>query len=115
MSDTETTIHLGEAYDNDLRDAIITVLKKNGWIVIDKSWGVAGSVELEIVKFKSGKDMLVFESETYEGLSVTGPKTVAVDIARQVLQHMETTKTRQPHLGRNPLDNRRVGNEDAND
>lgn len=84
MSTEQTTINLGDEYGDALRDALRAVLLKNKAIGVDKSWGVGGAQELEILKVKLGDDLVTIESETYIGLTISGPKLVVDRLAAEV-------------------------------
>lgn len=82
------TIILGDEYDDNLKNALRTVLVKNGAISFGKAWGVGGSQEIETVEITIGADLIIIESETFIGLTITGPKATAETIAEQVRQQM---------------------------
>jgi hypothetical protein len=82
------TIVLGDEYDDALRAALGIVLRRNGVIENEKFWGVGGSQEVEILKIKFGNDVITIESETYVGLSITGPISVVDRISEQVHQQL---------------------------
>src|SRR5687767_402716 len=66
------TVVLGREYDRDLRDVVIGVLREQGAISRNSSWGVAGSQELATLEADLGGHTIVVEAETYIGLSITG-------------------------------------------
>lgn len=89
MSKELATITLGDEYDEVTRDALRTVLVRNGAVGIDKSWGVGGSQEIETLIVRLGSDLITVEAETFVGLTIVGPKAVVEDVARQVRQQLK--------------------------
>ncbi|MDR2031941.1 MAG: hypothetical protein LBP86_06760 [Azoarcus sp.] len=79
---------LGDEYDDKLRDALRVVLEKNGTVATDKFWGVGGSQEIERVQVSLGEDSITIESETFVGLTISGPQAVIDEIASQVRKQM---------------------------
>lgn len=75
------TIILGDEYDDALRTALWRVLLDMDVELIDRTWGVGGSQEVETARIRIGEDLLTVESETYMGLSLQGPKPVIERIA----------------------------------
>jgi hypothetical protein len=75
---------LGNEYDNALRDALRIVLVRNGAVRVDASWIVCGTQEIEIIHIRLGNDLITIESETFIGLTISGPKLVVEDIAKKV-------------------------------
>ena len=84
MNIEQAAVVLGDEYDDCLRDALREVLKSCGAIILEGSWGIGGSQEIETLKVKLGSDILVVESETYMGLSIAGPKDAVENVAQQV-------------------------------
>jgi hypothetical protein len=75
---------LGDEHDAALRAVLRAVLIENGAIVIDVSWGVGGSQEVEKTTVQIGENLLFIESETFVGLAITGEKRVIEKIADQI-------------------------------
>lgn len=88
MNEEQIRIILGNEYDDALREALRIVLMRNGAVGMDKFWGIGGSQEIEILKVKLGGSFIVIESETFVGLTVSGPRLVVDGIAQQVLQQL---------------------------
>lgn len=88
MAKETQRIILGDEYDEVLREALHAVLLRNGAIDVDKSWGIGGSQEIEILIISLGSDVITIEAETFVGLSVSGPKTVVEEIALQVRRQL---------------------------
>ena len=84
MSKELKTIVLGEEHDDALRCALRLVLVNNGATGIDASWGVGGSQEIEKIQVRFGSDLITIESETYIGLTISGPQLAIDDVASQV-------------------------------
>jgi hypothetical protein len=87
-AEQHAVVVLGDEYDDVLRDALRAVLERNGAVGIDKSWGVGGSQEIERVQVSLGKDSITIESETFVGLTISGPQVVIDEIASQVRKQM---------------------------
>ncbi|MCY1279420.1 hypothetical protein D9M70_281740 [compost metagenome] len=88
MSEETATIILGDEYDDALRDALLAVLVRNGAVGIDKTWGVGGSQEVEVLVISLGGDLITIEAETFVGLTVSGSKAIVEDIALQVRRQL---------------------------
>jgi hypothetical protein len=82
------TIVLGDEHDDALRDALRIVLVSCGAVGVDASWAVGGSQEVETIQIKLGSDLVTIESETFVGLTISGPKLVIDDIAKQVRRQL---------------------------
>jgi hypothetical protein len=86
------TIILGDEYDDNLRVALRAALVESGAIGLGGSWGVGGSQEIETLEVTVGDALVTIESETFVGLTVTGPKPVVERIAESVLQKRKPTQ-----------------------
>jgi hypothetical protein len=84
MSNVESTISLGDEFDDHLRNTLMEVLMDIGAAVHDHTRGVGGSQELEAVQITIGDKTLVIEAETYIGLSLKGEDALVQEIARRV-------------------------------
>jgi hypothetical protein len=78
------TIILGDEYDDDLREALVNVLKGLGAKLINSNWAAAGSQELETFKFELNGHTLCVEAETYIGLSLSGDEVQVNEIAKRL-------------------------------
>lgn len=67
------TVILGDEYDDDLRGRLMAVLRDRGAGLLDGSWDLAGSQELESCRLRLDGAEVTVEAETYVGLSLTGP------------------------------------------
>ena len=63
-------ILLGDEYDNELRCAILDVLREMGAHQQSKSAGNGGSREAETLSLKVGGRVIVIEAETFIGLTI---------------------------------------------
>lgn len=91
MSDSQQpkTIILGKEYDAELRSALRSVLKELGGVVTDKSWGVAGSQEVERLQVELEGSTITVETETYIGLSITGNAGIVDRLEALVRQRLD--------------------------
>ncbi|MFH0888541.1 MAG: hypothetical protein V1871_04965 [Planctomycetota bacterium] len=85
---TNETIILGKEYDDKLRDAVRATMREFGGKIIDKTWGVGGSQEVERVKSIVEGKTVVIEAETYIGLSINGDSILVQRIAARVRERM---------------------------
>ena len=90
------TIILGDEYDQKLRDALSAVLRNKVAIGVEKSWGLAGSQEIETVNIRLGNDFITIESETFIGLSITGPDHVVETLSQEVFEELNKPVRRIP-------------------
>jgi len=88
MGTEQTTVILGDEYDDKLRAALRAVLKENNAVGLVPSWGVGGSQELETLRVRLGDDLIVIEAETFVGLSLTGRKVAVENLARKVRERL---------------------------
>lgn len=79
------TVILGDEYDDALRERLLITLRALGAEMIDGSWAVAGSQELESCRVRLDGEELVVEAETYVGLSLTGPAELADRVAAAIV------------------------------
>ncbi|MBX9399964.1 hypothetical protein K4L06_01475 [Lysobacter sp. BMK333-48F3] len=92
MSTDQITINFGDEHDDALRDALRTVLIENQAIFLNGSWGMGGSQQLETLKVGLGEVLVTIESETYIGLTITGPTSTVemlVEEARGKLNYSQ--------------------------
>lgn len=75
---------LGDEYDDALRAALTECLTEMGADIAARQWGLGGSQILETTKVSVGKDVLVVESETYVGLSISGEARLVDRIAAKL-------------------------------
>jgi hypothetical protein len=79
-----TTSNLAEEWCDDLVTATNGVLRDMGGHKISNSWGVGGSQEVEVTKWRLGWRTIIVEAETYIGLTITGPDELVRQIADEV-------------------------------
>ncbi len=72
---------LGDEYDEALRHAVMAELAALGATIEAHQWGLGGSQIIQTTKLRLGRDALVVESETYVGLSLTGPARLVDRVA----------------------------------
>ncbi|MEI2456433.1 hypothetical protein [Lysobacter firmicutimachus] len=92
MSTDQITINFGDEHDDALRDALRAVFIENQAILLDASWGMGGSQQLETLKVRLGEVLVTIESETYIGLTITGPTSTVemlVEEARAKLNYSQ--------------------------
>lgn len=89
MNKELNTIILGDEHDDALRDALRATLVSCGAVEINNSWAVGGSQEIEKVQIKLGSASITVESETFIGLTISGPKLIVDDIAKKVRQQLD--------------------------
>lgn len=82
---------LGNEYDDALRQALMACLAEMGADVAARQWGLGGAQILETTKVSIGRDVLVIESETYVGLSVSGPARLVDRVAALMAAKMPPT------------------------
>lgn len=85
------TLVLGKEYDGALRRALMDCLAGMGAEVTARQWGLGGSQTLETTKVYVGKDLVVVQSETYVGLSITGSPRL-VDRIATTLSSLQASK-----------------------
>ena len=78
------TVVLGAEYDDDLREALKSVLKARGAVVVDSSWGVGWSHDLESLTVEIDGQTLTIEAETYIGLTITGDDRLVGEIVERL-------------------------------
>jgi DNA-binding transcriptional regulator PaaX len=83
-SSTLLTIVLGDEHDQGLREALRAVLIESGAGVLERTWGVGGSQEIESLEVSIGNDRMTIEAETFIGLSLIGPRPLVEHIAELV-------------------------------
>jgi hypothetical protein len=79
------SVILGPEYDQNLRAALMAVLRSMCAIAGDHTWGVGGSQEFESLEVSVRGKPLVIEAETYIGLSIRGESETVDEVAEQVL------------------------------
>lgn len=78
----EKTIILGCEHDEKLQARLVAELKSAGAILLSSDWAVAGSQELASISVKLRGEILKMKSETYVGLSISGPADLVDEIVR---------------------------------
>ncbi|HDR9090103.1 hypothetical protein [Burkholderia vietnamiensis] len=81
-------IVIGDEYDEALRKALSIAISEIGAEVVDKSGGVAGSQDLEVLVINVGGETMKIEAETFVGISVEGPELTVADFMKVVNKHL---------------------------
>ncbi len=92
------TVILGDEFDDHLRSVLAKVMRDMGAKTLDEKWGVAGSIELEVVRLEFRAKIIVLESETHSGLSITGDEHDVDEIAKRVAEMLKVYPTRADYL-----------------
>lgn len=74
------TIVLGDEYDEKLKSKLIENLRIIGATPVKSDWKLAGSQELMSLSVSLRGEVVVIESETYVGLSISGPDNLIDEI-----------------------------------
>ncbi len=82
--EADKSVVLGDEFDEDLRKAVLDVLREMGATEKSSDRGVGGSQEVETSVFDVKGKPLVVEAETYEGLSIRGDEALVTDIEERV-------------------------------
>ena len=75
------TVVLGDEFDDALRARLLGKLKYLGGIPMGADWAMAGSQEIDTLKVRLEGGDIDVESETFVGLSITGPDKLVDEIA----------------------------------
>jgi hypothetical protein len=81
---SDVKIVLGDEFDEDLRKKLGSVIKGLGGKKISDECGIGGSQEFSEVIVSLGEALVTIESETYIGLSVSGPEAVIQQIRERM-------------------------------
>ncbi|EJN16391.1 hypothetical protein PMI36_06124 [Pseudomonas sp. GM79] len=90
MSTENTSIRLGDEYDDVLKATLVAVLTSRGAVGAGSSWGVGGSQELDTARVKLGGAVITIESETYMGLMIEGPRSIVEALAQEVSEYLRS-------------------------
>jgi hypothetical protein len=85
------TIVLGNDFDQRLRRALREVMREMGAKTLEKSWDVAGAVELATAKLELQGKIVDVESENYSGLAIIGDENQVDEIARRVAEKLKAS------------------------
>lgn len=81
MSTAIRTVNIGKEYDENLLHRLELVLKEMGGSQVSEHSSVVGSQDLWIKKVQIGDQVLEIESETYVGVTITGPEDLVEAVA----------------------------------
>jgi hypothetical protein len=84
------TRNIGDEYDDKLLDALRNVLIRNSAAMVNQSWGIGGSQQLESTQVILEGQELLIESETFIGLTISGPEEIVNQIADQVTTELNS-------------------------
>ena len=87
---TVKTINLGAEYDEDLFEASAATLADEGATLLEKLQGVAGSQDVSLWKYIIGEDVIEVVSETYMGLTITGPSKVVEHLEAAIRERLKS-------------------------
>lgn len=82
MSTSIRTVNIGKEFDENLLRRLELVLKSMGGVQISEESSVVGSQDLWCKKVKINDQILEIESETYVGVTITGPASLVEAIAQ---------------------------------
>lgn len=68
----EVSFNLGPEYDGALWQRLRGAIKYLGGYIESNEWGIAGSQEVIEYKVVFGSNIILVESETYIGITITG-------------------------------------------
>jgi hypothetical protein len=86
-------IVLGDEFDDQLATALSAVLRRMGAVGSEPVWGVAGSQEIHSHVITISGATITVESETYVGLTITGPDALVEEIASLLKEQSGSTAT----------------------
>ena len=86
------TVNLGAEYEQDAIEAANWVLREIGASPKNNSWALAGSQEITRFEWQRGPDALVLETETYMGLTLSGPDEIVRLVAALVKDRLAATR-----------------------
>ncbi|BBU62440.1 hypothetical protein MSC49_23750 [Methylosinus sp. C49] len=78
---TRKTIVLGDEFDDGLAARLMENLKTAGAVPLSSEWSLAGSQEIRSLSARIGSRIVEISSETYVGLSISGPADIVDEIA----------------------------------
>lgn len=81
LSTAIRTVNIGKEFDENLLHRLEVILKNMGGIQISEESSVVGSQDLWCKKIKINDQILEIESETYVGISITGPEQLVESVA----------------------------------
>lgn len=85
MTIEEISITLGKEYDPGLVQHLNEVLLKYNAIKQSRFSGVGGSQEIESIAYRIADDVVLVETETYVGLTISGEKSIVELLAAEVI------------------------------
>ena len=87
QSTNQVTVILGREFDDPLREKLMNVLRQLGAKPVKSTERyVTGSQDLQLFDVILNEQLLHIESETYIGLSISGPNDLVQQVRRLVIQ-----------------------------
>jgi hypothetical protein len=84
----QKTVNLGDEFDEKLWKALRSSLSDLGAKNCDENWGIGGSQELVTLVVELEGALIRIESETYMGLTVSGPARLVDKVQQEVVRKM---------------------------
>lgn len=79
------SVVIGDEYDDELRQNLMTSLQKfGGKILGNPERFLAGSQDMEQLLVQIGNEKISVESETYVGITITGPEQLIATIRTDI-------------------------------
>lgn len=94
MSEAKTIV-LGAEHDDVLFARLVAALQKKGATRRSGEHFVVGSQELDLFEVDISGDLVKVESETFMGLSITGPAELVEELAAMVRAEEPPTKAKR--------------------
>lgn len=82
--------NIGDEYDDELLAALRAVLIRNSAAIVNQSWGIGGSQQLESTQVILEGQELLIECETFIGITISGPEEIVNRIADQVATELNS-------------------------
>ncbi|MCI5076423.1 hypothetical protein [Oricola sp.] len=76
---------IGDDFDYALKRRLIDKLKAIGAVPLSSDWSLVGSQELSQLSVRIGSDVVGIESETFIGLSISGPDGIIDEIESELM------------------------------
>jgi hypothetical protein len=80
----ETSVCIGSETDDALSRRLNAALKSLGWRRLNSWWGFGGSQEVVRQRYRQGDSVLNVETETYVGITVSGPQWAVEAVVDQL-------------------------------
>lgn len=77
-------VHLGDALSKNQIEKIDSIFRSFNAKKLDDFWDISGCSELEIVRFKIGKEKIIISSDSDEGVSIIGEEKLVNEILKKL-------------------------------